>query len=191
MTNTTLYYFFSTIAQVLAAISALLAVFTHFKINEIREFLVGDGKATYERMKLKEPGYELPTNYKIYLDRLRDSIGRKSILGILQVIQVLAKYELDQNKTIETKPRGLQYLERGFNYRMLQIKNIKSLTKKSLIFAFTAILAALVSLIFVENIKDMCVLKLIIIVAIIILTTLSMTFTVLGIYEGLKEQKDV
>ena len=36
MTQTTLYYFFSTTAQVLAAISALLAVFTHFKINEIK-----------------------------------------------------------------------------------------------------------------------------------------------------------
>ncbi len=191
MTNTTLYYLFSTIAQVLAAISALLAVFTHFKINEIREFLVGDGKATFERMKLKESGYDLQTEYKKYLDRLRDSIGRKSILGILQVIQVLAKYEEDRGKTIETNPRGLRYLENGFNYRMLQIKKIKSLTKKSLIFAFIAIFVALISLIFVENIKDMCALKLIIIVAIIILTSLSMRSTILGIYEGLKEQKDV
>jgi hypothetical protein len=47
MTDTTLYYFFSTISQVLAAISALLAVFTQFKISEIKDFLIGDGKATY------------------------------------------------------------------------------------------------------------------------------------------------
>lgn len=190
MTDTTLYYFFSTISQVLAAISALLAVFTHFKISEIKDFLVGDGKATYERMLLKEPGYDLPIDYKKYLDRLRDSIGRKSIAGILQVINVLATNEKDQGKTLESNRRGLQYLEVGFNKRMMQITKITSLTKKSLVFAFLAIISSIVSLIFVQQLKDLFTLSLVITIAIIISTALSMTFTILGVYEGLQEQKD-
>ncbi len=42
---TTLYYFFSTLAQVLAAITALVAVLVHFRISALRDFLIGDGES--------------------------------------------------------------------------------------------------------------------------------------------------
>ncbi|MDZ7660747.1 hypothetical protein [Fodinibius sp.] len=50
----TLYYFFSTLAQVLAALVALIAVLVHFRINALRDFLVGDGNAILRRTEQKE-----------------------------------------------------------------------------------------------------------------------------------------
>ena len=191
MSNTTLYYLFSTIAQTLAAISALLAVFTHFKINEIKEFLVGDGKAVFERMKLEEDGHVLPNNNDKFLNRLRDAIGRKSIHGIFEVIELLAKYEKQQGKDEQTNPRGLQYLEKRFIGRVNQISKIKTLTKTSILIAFFAIFISIVALIFVEQIICNCYLNTITIFLTLIATIFSMIYTIVGIYVGLKDQEDV
>ncbi len=193
MESITLYYYFSTIAQVLAAISALLAVFTHFKISEIKDFLIGDGMATFKRMEAKETGYDLPKDYKKYLDRLRDSIGRRSIIGIQEVIEELAKNEKSQGRTLKTNPRGLQYLETRFMGRLSQISIIKLSTKLSIILAFIAIIISIVSLVFVEYLNCCCHASLMwmIVILIIITTLFSMVFTIKGIFYGLKDHEDV
>lgn len=189
MEPTTLYYFFSTVAQVLAGISALLAIFTQFKINEIKEFLVGDGKSTYNRMYNKEDGYDLKKNYKTYLDRLRDAIDRKSILGILEVIEKLADYEIELGRSLETNPRGLIFLKDQFNLRILRIKRIKNLTKKSIFIASLTILMSLVSLTFVECIVDSFYLSWGIILTTISLTIFTLIFTVQGVFAGFEEME--
>jgi hypothetical protein len=191
MTTTTLYYFFSTTAQVMAAISALLAVFTHFKINGIKVFLVGDGKATFERMSNKEYGYELEPNYKKYIDRLRDALFRESLLGIQEVIEILSKDEQDKGKTIESNPRGLKYLEKRFKERILQMNKIKCLTTKAIVFAIIAIFSSIISIVFVEYIICNCALIWSIIIFILIVIMFSMVFTIQGVYYGLKDQEDV
>ena len=191
MTTTTLYYFFSTTAQVMAAISALLAVFTHFKINGIKVFLVGDDKAVFERMSAKESGYDLEQNHKRYFDRLRDALFRNSILGIKEVIEILAKNEMDKGKTIETNPRGLQYLEKRFTERISQMNKIKSLTKKAIIFATFSIFASIISIVFVEKIINNCSLTCCLIIFILLLSSFSMVYTIRGIFYGLKDQEDV
>lgn len=193
ITTSTLYYFFSTIAQILAAISALLAVFTHFKINEIKEFLVGDGMATLKRMCAKTTGYFFvdEEDHKKYFERLRDAVHRKSILGILEVIELLSKYEKDEGFTLLERKRGLQYLEIRFKGRQTQISKIKSLTKKSIIAAFIAIFGSITSLLFVEIIYNNCVITLIIISLVLIITLISMIFTIQGIFSGLKDEEDV
>lgn len=191
MTTTTLYYFFSTTAQVMAAISALLAVFTHFKINGIKVFLVGDGKATFERMSRKEPGYDLEHDYKKYFDRLRDALFRDSILGIKEVIEILAKNEQDKGKTLKSNPRGLHYLEKRFKERISQMNRIKSLTKKAIVSAIIAIFSSIISLIFVEKIINLCGLTWVLIIFIFILTAFSMVYTIRGVSYGLKDQEDV
>src|ERR1022692_624633 len=109
METTTLYYFFSTTAQVLAAISALLPVFTHFKITEIKESIIGDGIATLNRWEKPENGYPPPImDSNNYFERLEDSVGRKSINGIHDVIKKLAEFEKNQSRSLKDSPRGLQ-----------------------------------------------------------------------------------
>lgn len=184
-----LFYFFSTVAQVLAAISALLAVFTHFKINEILEFLVGDGRATLQRMEKPENGYILKKDNIKFHDRLRDSVGRKSILGIKEVIDLLANQEKEQRKTIESNPSGLQFLKKRFEIRQDQIGYIKSLTKKSISVAFIAIFISLVSLVFISIISYKIYVGVIILV--ISLTLVSMGFSIKGVFVGLQDQERI
>lgn len=153
------YYFHSTTAQVLASVSALLAVFTHYKVNEIKEFLIGDGKATFERMSRKEsPGYTIrdDSEHKTQQDRLRDSIERKTIIGIREVVKLLAVQEQDGGRTIESNPTGLQALYRGFEIRVAQINNIKKYTKRSLVCALIGVMISLLSLLCASRIVESC-----------------------------------
>ena len=191
MQANSLYYYFSTVAQVLAAISALLAVFTQFKISEIKDFLIGDGIATLERMKLHEAGYYLATDFIKHIDRLRDSVGRKSIMGVLEVLEVLSKNEKDAGKTLITNPRGLQHLEKRFKRNLLQLNKIQALTKKSIVLAFVAIFLSLISLIFVENLKNYRIANGMIIASVFAITFFSMLFTIQGIFYGLRNQKEI
>ena len=190
MQANSLYYYFSTVAQVMAAISALLAVFTQFKISEIKDFLIGDGIATLERMKLHESGYHLETDFKKHIDRLRDSVGRKSIMGILEVLEVLSKNEKDEGKTLASSPRGLQYLEKRFKLNLVQLNKIQSLTKKSIVLAFIAIFISLVSLIFVEVLKNYKIVNWTLIFLVFAVAFFSMLYTIEGIFYGLKNQKE-
>jgi len=190
MQANSLYYYFSTTAQVLAAISALLAVFTQFKISEIKDFLIGDGIATLERMKLQEAGYHLETDSKKHTDHLRDSVGRKSIMGILEVLEVLSKNERDAGKTLASNPRGLQHLEKRFKANLSQLNKIQSLTKKSIVLAFIAIFISLVSLVFVEHLKNYRTVNLTIITCVFVIAFLSMLSTIKGVFYGLKNQKE-
>jgi hypothetical protein len=138
-------------------------------------------------MKLKEQGYKLDKKHE---DRLRDSLGRKSILGIYEVIILLSKNEKDEGKSLLSNPKGLQFLENGFSNRMNQITEIKSLTKKSLIFAFISIIVSVISLIFVQTLYNTCIVNWIIF-AVVFTTSSSMIFTTLGIYKGLQDQEDI
>jgi hypothetical protein len=187
---TSLYYYFSTVAQVLAAISALLAVFTQFKITEIKDFLIGDGIATLERMKLHEAGYHLETDFKKHIDHLRDSVGRKSIMGILEVLEVLSQNEKHQGKTLISNPRGLQHLEKRFKWNLVQLYKIQTLTKKSIVLAFTDIFISLISLVFVEDLKNYNLINWGIISIVFAIAFFSMLYTIEGIFYGLRNQKE-
>ena len=84
----TLYYFFSTLAQMIAAIVALIAVLVHFRISALRDFLVGDGEAVLKRKERREEGYNLLTVK--HKNKLIDAIERKDIAGIKKVMKFLA-----------------------------------------------------------------------------------------------------
>lgn len=191
MTSSTLYYLFSTVAQVMAAISALLAIFIQFKLTDIKVFLLGDGKATFERLSNKEPGYDLEIGYKKYHDRLRDALVRESIKGIQEVIEVLAKNESDKGRSIDTNPRGLQYLEKRFKERISQMNKIKFMTKMSIVFSFITIFVSVISIIFVEQIINHYDLIWILLIFIFTVTAISITYTVRGVFNGLKDLEDV
>jgi len=190
MTPTTLYYFFSTTAQVMAAISALLAIFTQFKITGIKVFLLGDGKAIFERMAKKEEGFVLE-HHERYLNRLRDSLFRESITGILQVLELLASTEQDKGKTIESNPRGLQNLEARFKERINQLDRIKLLTKRTIVSAIVAIFLSLFFILFVEKLISFNCFVWGSVIITLIASILCMFFTIQGIFFGLKDQEGV
>ncbi len=188
MTQTTLYYYFSTTAQVMAAISALLVIFTQFKMNGIKIFLLGDGKAVLERMEKKEGGFELE-HHDRYLNRLKDAIFRESISGIIEVIELLARSEQEKGKTIESNPRGLQYLEFRVKKRIDQLKKIKILTKLAII---SAIVSIFLSLIFMLLVEEMIINKCFAwesVVITLIASISCLTFTIQGVFFGLRDQE--
>ena len=185
------YYFHSTTAQVLASVSALLAVFTHYKVSEIKEFLVGDGKATYERVKNKDVGYVFLDEHEKHQNRFRDSIGRRSIVGIKKEVKVLAEQERDRGETRESKPTGLQALYRGFEIRVAQINNIKKYTKRSLVWSLIGVMISLLSLLCASRIVESYGLLYFDIALITVTILVYMVFTTLGVSEGLKDMGDV
>lgn len=93
MKETTLYYTLSTIPQILAATSAVLAAFIHFRLTTVHNILVGDGKATLDRSDKREIGYILDDGLK---DRLRDGIHRKSIGEIKEILAKLKDIEIQE-----------------------------------------------------------------------------------------------
>lgn len=187
MNATALYYFFSTIAQVMAAISALLAIFTQFKITEIKDYLIGDGKAVFESTKNTEYGH---SNSVIdeQLKSIKDSIDRKSILGIREAIKKLSMLEQGMRGPYPNPiPEWISSLFERFDFKIKQLKNIKKNTKGSIILSFVAILISLVSIIFVELMLDNCFLLYSSVFITFFLVIFSMFFTIKGIRIGLKE----
>ncbi|HTB31468.1 MAG TPA: hypothetical protein VK808_05540 [Bacteroidia bacterium] len=191
MEPTTLYYFYSTTAQVLAAISGLLAVFTFFKIAEVKELLIGDGMAALNRWEEKEDGYPpFEDNIKDF-KRLRDAVGRKSIEEIKKVIKILAEYEIQKGRSLDAYPNGFQSLEIRYKKKIAQIDEIKSLTKDAIAFAFFSIVTSLISIILVEKLIYAFPMNWIIIIFIILVTFLSMLFTIQAIFLGLENPEDI
>lgn len=187
-----LYYFFSTVAQVLAATSALLAIFSQFKISELNNFLIGDGKATFERMNKKETGYTFIDEaiHNINLNILRDAIGRRSIFGIFEIINLLSIQEFNEKITIADRPRGLQYLEKRFIERKSLVREIKSLTKKSIITAFITIFISIISLIFVEKIV-LTFISIVLITIVVISSAYCFYLAINGMIKGLNDLNEV
>lgn len=66
-TDTTLYFYFSTLAQVLAAIVALIAVIIHFRISSLRDILIGDGKAILISVEKRINGISKPKPFDVVL----------------------------------------------------------------------------------------------------------------------------
>ncbi len=95
--ETTLYYLFSTNAQLLGALVAILAAFVHFRVTRLQDYLIGDGQAIYdnwdtddykelfERINLKSKAHTLKS-------RLKDGISRKNIYEIKDVLVNINSY---------------------------------------------------------------------------------------------------
>ncbi|MBS3771474.1 MAG: hypothetical protein KGY69_14590 [Bacteroidales bacterium] len=78
----TLYYTFSTIPQVLAALIAILAAFVHFKIGRLQEDIIGNAKTLFENWDLYSPWFDTEDKKEKAKERLKDAINRKSIRDI-------------------------------------------------------------------------------------------------------------
>lgn len=181
--DNTLYYFFSTVAQLLAATMAILSVVLQFRINEIRKFLIGDGEATYNRILAAESGYVLQDKYK---NRLRDSLGREDIEGIQSVLLILKDNEVSDGKTLENRPRGLQYLYNRYSKMKDEMNEIKTLMTKVIVISLISILLSLIALGLIDHFKCYNSFSLTAVGTIFVLTGWSLFMTYRGIKIGMK-----
>jgi hypothetical protein len=191
MASNTLYYLLSTIAQVMAAVSALLAIFSQFKINELKDSLIGDGKSIYNRMIQNEPGYEVPNGKIRYVGRLRDSIDRRSITGIEEIIDLYLDLKIKNGETLESNPRGFIKLKELFVKKKEQVYSIKTLTKNAIIISFTTIFLTIINLVFVEAIICNWLIYLTVIISTTLMATISMIISIKGVYKGLKDHDEI
>ncbi len=192
METNSFYYFFSTVAQVLAAITALLAIFAQFKIGELTSYLIGDGEATLKRMEKGDIGYLLPNTDEEtkWFGRLRDAIGRKSLLGILESLEMLSNHETQQGKDKE-RPRGLTYLKIRFVKKNKQLTDLKTLTQRSIILSFIAIIISLICLPFAKYLNEHTNIGYTSLTIVFLLTFLSIIFTIKGVRSGLENTDEV
>lgn len=152
-------YYFSTSAQVLAALAALLAVFAQFRITELKTLAIGIGKAIAERWYL-DPGYEKHrmklTNEKQSYGRLRDAVWRGDLIKVEEIIKESATKE---NKKRQESDHGFSASLRRFNLLNAQRKQLISNSKLTVILATVGI-AMSISGIAALRFKALCVAEL-------------------------------
>jgi hypothetical protein len=155
MQPTTLYYLFSTIAQSVAAIAAVLSAFIVFRIQSLRRTLVGHGQSALNRCG--DSGYHFPgtSENDRYKKRLQDAIARDSIPEIKDVIRRLADLEKEEGFTREDRPGGLQnlYMDR-FCPAEDRIGQLRRGTLRLVGISFIAILFSVVALVFTETVAE-------------------------------------
>lgn len=96
MNINTFYYTLSTIPQIVAAISAILAVFLFRRLETLKNILIGYGQSVYDRSEDNEYDFMFQNNNydKITQDlRLRDAVHRKNISEVKQVIEFYKNHE--------------------------------------------------------------------------------------------------
>lgn len=183
MSENTLYYFFSSIAQVLAALTTLIVIILQFRLDGLKRYLIGDGHATYNRAIAKEKGHSLDT---INLDRLRDSLGREDLDGIEAVLMVLHDTEKAEGETTDTRPRGLQFLYMRFKKMRSEITLLKEKITQIIQISLLTIILSIGVISTVDLIKCNIFLEVSVAVIIFILLLVSLWKTYCGIKIGLK-----
>lgn len=173
ISDNTLYYFFSTIAQVLAATIALISIVLQFRINSIKKFLLGDGQALYKRWEDGEPGYK--KNDK-KLKQLRDAIYREDYNGIQKTIEFLAEEDDSQNSN------GFNGLRNKFSIKRQEIIDLKTSIIDVVKLSVITIVISLIMLSIIDIIKQILFLDLVSIIVVLILSIVTLYKT----YKGFK-----
>jgi len=176
ISDTTIYYLASTIAQVLAATCALSAILIQFKLSEVKRFLIGEGQSAYNRAIRGGKGYK--NLGKKDKGRLSDSIGRENLDGIEEVLKVLYDQEPD-----------LRALYNRFTKNRNYYKFLKSSIKTSIIYSLITIIYAILILGLVDIIVQNYYATIFVPTTLLIITLISIYKTYTGITEGLKDKK--
>lgn len=182
--SNTLYYTFSTIPQVLGAFVALLAVFVHFRLVILQDYLVGDGKSILNRL-----GNTGVTLDDMQQKRLKDAVDRKNIYEIKAIIKLLSDNEKEEGFTKQQRPTGLQYaFEDRFCGTEIQIQNLKNNTLITCAVALVTIALSLISLSLTDLLLICNYYSIISLIVnmLLALATLILSFKV--IYQGLIEK---
>jgi len=183
--DTTLYYYFSTIAQVVAATVALISIALQFKVNTNRKYLIGDGQAVYNRLIAHDAGYELDDKY---VKRLRDAIEKEDLNGIGDILSLLKDNEIKKNKDkpITLQPFGFVNLHARYSAILMELDDIKTMIVNIVLLSMITITLSISALGLADAIKKMPTLLIIAVSGTFLLFILTMRKNYLGIKLGLK-----
>lgn len=136
--------YFGSVAQVLAALAGLLAVFSHFRITDLRQMAIGIGKAIEVRW-LEDPGYALHIhpklgNHKQSHGRLRDAVWRGDMYKIREVINECVEVERPHRHESD---HGFAASLRRFDRLMARINDLNELAKFTVVTAVLGIASSL------------------------------------------------
>jgi len=180
ISENTLYYFFSTVAQILAATTALTSIALQFKINSSQKYLIGSGYAIYERIKAKETGYN--TIDEKQKNRLRDALFRESLNEIEAVLLILKDNEVKEGYSREDRPLGLQHLYEKFTRLKSDLIKSKTSIVNVTKLSFITIILSLFILTLVDFIKNNLVFE----ISLIFIILLMSIFSIYETYKGIK-----
>lgn len=180
--ETTLYYYFSTIAQVVAATVALVSIAIQFRIINLRRHLVGDGQAVYNRAIAGQRGYDvLDDKLK---QRLSDALEREDLDGIGDVIRFLVEANAPSYIDLILNPHGFNQLNTTFFKAINAMKVMKLKIVSIVLISIITISTALISLVFIDLYK--------VFPAIIVFISVGLSFilfiaTMIMNYKGIKK----
>jgi len=185
ISDNTLYYFLSTIAQSVAAITALLAIFIQFKITQIKDFLLGEGTLIRNLSDSGASSYQFESNCK---KKFVNALIRKDLKEVESSIEYLAKIEKEKNIKTNIIHNELQIVLERYKRNYKQISELRIITKKTVAISMLTLLFSLTSLSLVDSIKllDFGILTLIING---LMAFLSILYSVKGIFLGLQERE--
>ena len=141
----TLYYTLSTIAQVQAALVALIGVFLFFKLQRIYDIQVGQGKAIFQwrKKEITKRKREQPDNLSSIENstiRLGDAIYRNNLYGVEEGILNYSIEEIENNRF---------YHPTGFNQNVLpKFRATKRFYNQMRLFSAIVLILSILSLLF-------------------------------------------
>lgn len=152
ITDQTVYYTLSTIAQVQAAVVALLGVFLFYKIQRISDIQIGQGKAIKANLdeKIEKKERNIDTHYR----RLRDAIHRKNLYGIEEAVLHFTIEEIKAAKQDLATNGYYLHVYPKFIDTKRTLNILKWTTAIALTLCFTSLLYSLISLSQIDSINN-------------------------------------
>lgn len=184
----TLYYVFSTDAQVIGALVAILAAFIHFRITRLQDYLIGDGQAILNRWAEYQKNWEPKFNNESFLyKRLEDGIVRKNVYEIKDALKHVSELEKKRGQ-IKERNNLIYVIKEWFGGTEKKVKELKDLTVLVVVLAIFTIILSIVSLSIVDilaNCEYCAIMSLLINLFFTIVTLLVAGFV---IYQGFMDK---
>ena len=159
--ETTLYYSLSTIAQVEAAIIAVLGVFIFYKQQRFTDLQIGQGKATLDSHRedlgnyyRKQEKGEKASKTENMAMRLQDAIHRKNLYGIEQIMILKTISELKENRT--TRYGYYNHIYKLYKQTNEFMKRFSAFSIATIAISILSLVYSVISLSFVHEIIDTC-----------------------------------
>ena len=184
--DNSLYYFFSTEAQSMAALAAILAIFLQYKISSLKNLLVGDGLSIIRRKENdKRDNTQLiyQNMYDTILGRLYDATYRHDLFSIGQVIEYLASEEKRFSRTKEIDLKGFVALFDRFKQAKIDMDKLISLAKWSAVFCLSTLIISLLTIPYIQLLNNYYDLFLVVVVG--MLSFFSIVMVAIGLWKGL------
>jgi len=196
MDKNTFYYALSTMPQVIAAISAILAVFLFRRLETLKNILLGDGSAILNRSHAGEYNFifeddvEASKERKTQDLRLRDGINRKDLEEIKRVVQFYSNQEkkVEENGVRINKKSGLQNFYMKFYNTDKLYNDIILFSKITFFVSVVSILSSVTCLSFADFIFLNCLSNSTLVINLIVFI-LSIAMTVLVVFKSFNEKR--